>query len=163
MFGCSLWNLAAVFFMSGELPIHEKKLTSVGLVGSLTGPSPCPCWLLSLLDPESPPQAARPVEARARIAMAAGGLNELESLTEPAPSCDAVTGFWSSHGEAVQIVWLPDRKDAPHANPLSIGTRTSKPHRFPRARNANLQNVLVHRRSSRLRCRSVAERTGYKS
>ena len=40
MFGCSLWNSAAIFFIWGSLPTQEKNVTVWGSEGSLTFPFP---------------------------------------------------------------------------------------------------------------------------
>src|SRR3954451_3113786 len=82
MLGCSLWNSAASFFISGELPTHEKNETSVGSVGSWTGPGPSPFGSCSGFS-ESLPQAARPKEVIDMTATTAATLRDSLNLTEP--------------------------------------------------------------------------------
>ncbi len=79
MFGCSSSNSLAIFFISGWLPIHEKNVTSVGSVGSCTGPWPSP---LGSLGASSPPQATRPKDMREAAATSASAFRDTLNLTE---------------------------------------------------------------------------------
>src|SRR3954447_18190621 len=83
VWGCSLWNSAASFFISGEFPTHEKNETSVGSVGSCTGPGPSPFGSCSGPSELLPPQAARPKEVIDMTATTAATLRDSLNLTEP--------------------------------------------------------------------------------
>src|SRR5215212_5773408 len=68
MLGCCSWNSLASFFISGELPTHEKKVTVVGSVGSWTAPAPSPLGSGAGPLESSLPQAARPMDVIERRA-----------------------------------------------------------------------------------------------
>src|SRR3954463_2698345 len=83
MFGCSLWNAAAIFFICGSLPTQEKNVTVCGVVGSFTGPGPLP-MLVSGFFPSLPHAATLSDVARANATIAAV-LQGLWNLTTSAP------------------------------------------------------------------------------
>src|ERR687889_2418315 len=96
---------AASFFISGSLPSHEKNVTVVGDVGSLTGPAPSPFWESPDGSSESLPHAARPKDEMVTRAATTAAFRDSLNLTESAPLL-LERQLGDPRHDPMQIVWL---------------------------------------------------------